>query len=39
MRRGIFAKEGNDMASWMVHLRVAQALSAPFTGTPQEATA
>lgn len=27
------------MASWMVHLRVAQALSAPFTGTPQEATA
>ena len=27
------------MASWMVHLRVAQALGAPFTGTPQEATA
>ena len=27
------------MASWMVHLRVAQALSAPFTGTPQETTA
>ena len=39
MRRGVFAKEGNDMASWMVHLRVAQALSAPFTGTPQETTA
>lgn len=26
------------MASWMVHLRVAQALCAPFTGTPQETT-
>ena len=32
-------KGGRGMASWMVHLRVAQALGAPFTGTPQEATA